>query len=91
MTKTKKEIKKIKKRDLKFIISAVTDELSNNIKYYQKTLDNNGGFQWFYDECVEIAELTSLGWGNPGMVLSRNKLLVGLGNHRLYFASRQVS
>jgi len=55
--KTKKEIKKQKRRDLQFIISAVTSELNNTAYYdYFTTWENNGGMQWFFDECVEITK-----------------------------------
>jgi len=47
------ELQKIK--DVQFIISAVTTEL-HNMAYleYFNTWENNGGMQWFFDECVEI-------------------------------------
>ena len=55
--KTKKEIKKQKREDLQFIISAVTSELNNTAYYdYFDTWENSGGMQWFFDECVEITK-----------------------------------
>ena len=55
--KTKKEIKKQKKSDLQFVISAVTTEL-HTMAYceYFNTWENSGGMQWFFDECVEITK-----------------------------------
>jgi hypothetical protein len=56
--KTKKEIRRQKENDLEFIISAVTTEL-HDMAYLQyfNTWENNGGMQWFFDECVEITKV----------------------------------
>lgn len=56
MVKTKEEIENKKANDLRFIISAVTTEL-HDMAYleYFDTWENNGGMQWFFDECVDIA------------------------------------
>ena len=55
MAKTKEQIEEQKKNDVEFIISAVTTEL-HNMAYleYFDTWVNNGGMQWFFDECVDI-------------------------------------
>lgn len=55
MAKTKEQIEEQKRKDVEFIISAVTSEL-HNMAYleYFDTWENNGGMQWFFDECVEI-------------------------------------
>lgn len=53
--KTIHEIEVQKQKDVQFIISAVTSELYN-LAYneYFNTWENNGGMQWFFDECVNI-------------------------------------
>jgi hypothetical protein len=55
MTKTKEQIEEKKRSDIEFIVSAVTSELENTayLEYFD-TWENNGGMQWFYNECVEI-------------------------------------
>ena len=55
--KNTKEIKKQKRKDLQFIISAITFELKE-IAYndYFDTWENSGGMQWFFDECVDLAK-----------------------------------
>ena len=53
--RTKKEIKKQKQTDIKFIISAVTSELYDTAYYdYFETWENEGGMGWFFNECVDI-------------------------------------
>ena len=55
--KTKKEIKKQKREDLQFIISAVTTELYEMARLeYFETWENEGGMGWFFDECVALSK-----------------------------------
>jgi hypothetical protein len=64
--KTKKEIKKQKQKDIKFIISAVTSELYDKAYYdYFETWENEGGMRWFFDECVDITHKIMLTKGSP--------------------------
>jgi hypothetical protein len=64
--KTKKQIKKQKQADIQFIISAVTSELHNTAYFqYNDTWENNGGMQWFFDECVDITHKVMLTEGSP--------------------------
>tara|TARA_R110000782_G_scaffold46152_3_gene102070 strand:+ start:2355 stop:2939 length:585 start_codon:yes stop_codon:yes gene_type:complete len=55
--KTEQQINEVKQNDLEFIISAVTSELHDmaNLRYFD-TWENEGGMQWFFDECVEISK-----------------------------------
>ena len=55
--RNEKEIEAKKQEDIKFILSAVTSEL-HDIAYLQYfgTWENNGGMQWFFDECIQITE-----------------------------------
>ena len=63
--KTKKEIKNKKKEDIQFIISAVTTELHDTAYYdYFETWENEGGMQWFFDECVDITHTIMLTKGS---------------------------
>ena len=64
--KTKKEIKKQKQEDIKFIVSAVTSELYDMAYYdYFETWENEGGMGWFFDECVNITHKVMLKKGSP--------------------------
>ena len=64
--KTKKEIKKQKKKDIEFIISAVTSELYDKAYYdYFETWENEGGMGWFFNECVDITHKIMLTKGSP--------------------------
>jgi hypothetical protein len=64
--KTKKEIKKQRRMDFAFIVSAVTTEL-HNLAYleYFDTWENNGGMAWFFNECVEITHEVMFKEGSP--------------------------
>ena len=55
--KTTKEIKRQKREDRAFIISAVTAELYNlaYLKYFG-VVDCNGGMGWLLSECIEITD-----------------------------------
>tara|TARA_R110000868_G_scaffold227395_3_gene480386 strand:+ start:853 stop:1410 length:558 start_codon:yes stop_codon:yes gene_type:complete len=55
--KTTKEIRERRQSDLQFIISAVTRALHDmaNLRYFD-TWEQEGGEQWFFDECVEISK-----------------------------------
>ena len=62
---TKKEVKKQKRKDIQFIISAVTTELHDMAYYeYFNTWENSGGMQWFFDECVDITKKIMLSEGS---------------------------
>ena len=63
--RSEQEIENQKANDLRFIISAVTSEL-HNMAYleYFDTWENNGGMQWFFDECVEITQKIMLTKGS---------------------------
>ena len=64
--RTKKEIKKQKQTDVKFIISAVTSELHDTAYYdYFETWENEGGMRWFFDECVDITHKIMLSEDSP--------------------------
>jgi len=54
----KEEREKKEKVDFNFLLSAITAELLPIVKrkYFFNTLEANGGYQWFYDECVIITE-----------------------------------
>ena len=55
--KTTKEIKRQKREDRAFIISAVTAELYNlaYLKYFG-VVDYSGGMGWLFSECIEITD-----------------------------------
>jgi hypothetical protein len=63
--RSKKEIRNRKSEDIKFVVSAVTTEL-HDMAYleYFDTWENNGGMQWFFDECVEITHKIMLTKGS---------------------------
>ena len=55
--RTQEQINKRKQEDLNFIISAITNELSSYVYLnYFDTWESRGGMQWFFSECVELAE-----------------------------------
>ena len=63
--KTKKEIRKQKQEDIKFIVSAVTSELYDKAYYdYFETWENEGGMGWFFSECVDITHKIMLSEGS---------------------------
>lgn len=63
--RTALEITRKRREDIQFIISAVTDEL-RDLAYteYFSAWENNGGMQWFFQECVEITEEIMLSEGS---------------------------
>ena len=53
--KTKEQIEQRKRKDVEFILSAVTMHLDSMVYLeYFSTYENNGGMGWFFDECSEI-------------------------------------
>lgn len=59
------QIERQREADLKFIISAVTEELSGYVYLeYFNTWEGMGGMQWFFYECVDLAEEVMLSEGS---------------------------
>lgn len=64
--RTEEEVAKQIQSDKEFLISAVTDELKDlAYLFHFEAWENNGGMQWFYDECVQITNEVMFEDGSP--------------------------